>query len=108
VSDYNSVVLVGSLKADPKLVYATSGMPICKFEISSRTRTEGEDGTVVKKTTTVSVEVRKRMAELCAQYLAKGREVLVCGKLRLKKDGAPMIVASHIQFLGTTEVSLST
>lgn len=106
MNDYSLAILVGTLKADPRLEYdKPAGIPFVRMPIRVR-RSELAAETGERKTTelTVAVVAWRRLAELCAQFLKKGRTVMVVGKLTGK--GARMsIEADRVQFLGPKETA---
>lgn len=109
MANFNSVVVVGRLTRDPELRYTPSGAPVCSFSIATSRRYVKEDGRREEATTFLDVDVWRRMAEICKQFLRKGREVLVLGSLRQSRWKDPKtqesrskirIVAQQVQFLG--------
>lgn len=109
MANFNSVVVVGRLTRDPELRYTPSGAPVCSFSIATSRRYVKEDGRRAEATTFLDVDVWRRMAEICKQFLRKGREVLVLGSLRQSRWKDPKtqesrsrirIVAQQVQFLG--------
>ena len=106
----NSVVVVGNLTRDPELRHTPSGMAVCSLRIAVNTR--GKDaatGQWGEKPNYFDVTVWGQQGESCAQYLAKGRQVGVQGRLEWREwdaqDGtkrqAVEIVADSVQFLGS-------
>ena len=99
----NKVFLVGNLGQDPKVVYTNSGKAVCSFDIATNERF-GE----TEKTEWHRIVTWQKLAELCGEYLAKGRSVHVEGRLQTRdwidKDGVKRwkteIVAKEITFLG--------
>ena len=109
MANFNSVVVVGRLTRDPELRYVPSGAPVCSFSVATSRRYTKEGGEKVEETTFLDVDVWKRLAETCSQFLKKGREVLVMGTLRQsrwvdqntqQKRSKIRIVANVVQFLG--------
>ena len=109
MANFNSVVVVGRLTRDPELRYVPSGAPVCSFSVATSRRYTKEGGEKVEETTFLDVDVWKRLAETCSQFLKKGREVLVMGTLRQsrwvdqktqQKRSKIRIVANIVQFLG--------
>lgn len=109
MADFNSVVLLGRLARDPELKYAPSGAPVCSFSVATNNRYTKADGTKVQSVTFVDVTVWKRLAELCSQFLKKGRQVLVSGSLKQERwtDATTQkmrsrlkVVAREIKFIG--------
>lgn len=109
MADFNSVLVVGRLTRDPELKYSGDGAPVCSFSVATNRRWTRDDGQRVEHVTFLDVDAWRRMAETCAQFLRKGREVLVLGSLRQdrwvdsktqQKRSRLKIVAQQVQFLG--------
>lgn len=106
----NSVVLVGNLTRDPELRHTPSGMPVCSLRLAVNTRRKDQaSGEWTEKPNYFDVTVWGQQGENCAQYLAKGRQVGVQGRLEWREweaqDGskrqAVEVVADSVQFLGS-------
>lgn len=106
----NSVVLVGNLTRDPELRHTPSGMAVCSLRIAVNTRRKDQaTGQWGEKPNYFDVTVWGQQGESCAQYLAKGRQVGVQGRLEWREwdaqDGskrqAVEVVADSVQFLGS-------
>jgi len=82
MSDYNNVLLLGRLARDPELRYAPGGVPVCTFSIATNHRYTKSDGQKAQSVTFVDVDAWRRLAELCSQFLKKGRQVLISGTLK--------------------------
>ena len=109
MADFNSVVLLGRLTRDPELRYVANGAPVCSFSIATNHRYTKSDGQKAESVTFVEVAVWRRLAEICSQFLKKGREVLVTGTLRQdrwvdSKTQQPRsklkVVAREVKFIG--------
>ena len=109
MADYNSVVLLGRLCRDPELKYAPSGAPVCTFSVATNQHYTKSDGQKAQAVTFVDVTAWRRLAELCSQFLRKGREVLVSGVLKQDrwidaKTQQPRsklkVVAREVKFVG--------
>lgn len=109
MADFSSVVVIGRLVRDPELKYVANGAPVCNFSVATSRRWTKTDGQRVEETTFLDVTTWKRLAEICNQFLKKGREVLVMGSLQQsrwtdKETKQPRsrikVVASTVQFLG--------
>jgi single-strand DNA-binding protein len=110
MASFNKVILMGNLTRDPELKTLQSGMRIAKLGLAVsevwKDRTTGEQKEV---TCFVDVDVWDKLADLCGQYLAKGRPVLVEGRLRMDewttKEGDKrnklVVRADTVKFLGT-------
>ncbi len=105
----NKVILVGNLGRDPEIRYLPSGQPVANFSVATTERFKGRDGQMKDQTEWHNVVVYGKQAELCGQYLKKGRQVYVEGRLTTRqweaKDGSGKrsrteVVALRVQFLG--------
>jgi len=97
VSNLNSVLLEGFLVNDPELSYTEKEVAVCQFKIECyRTfKLEGQD--LVEEVSYFDIATHVRLAEVCAEYLKKGREVRIVG--RLKQDGEKVLIeAEHVEF----------
>jgi single-strand DNA-binding protein len=82
----NKVILVGNLGQDPEIRYTADGRPIATFSIAtSETWKDKNSGERREKTEWHRVVVFGKLAEICGQYLAKGRQVYIEGKLQTRK-----------------------
>ena len=78
---YQKIIIVGNLGSDPEMRYLPSGMAVTNFSVAtSRTWNDNETGKQ-EETTWFRVSVWGKQAETANQYLAKGRKVLVEGRL---------------------------
>jgi single-strand DNA-binding protein len=110
MSSVNKVILVGNLGADPEKRFLPSGGVVTNFRIAtSETRKSKETGIVNEHTEWHRVVLFDKLAEISAQYLNKGSQVYVEGKLRTRKwqgkDGAEKtvteVIADELQFIGS-------
>lgn len=104
----NKCILIGNLGRDPEVRYAQSGMAICKLSVAVTERVK--DGDAWKDVTEwFRVTVFGKTAENAGQYLQKGRQVYVEGRLKTDKykdkDGVEKtsveVIANTLQFLGS-------
>jgi single-strand DNA-binding protein len=79
---YQKVVIVGNLGKDPELRYTATGTPVVNFPVATNRRWTDADGNANEETTWFRVSVFGRQAEICNQYLEKGRVVLCDGEIR--------------------------
>jgi single-strand DNA-binding protein len=105
----NKVILIGNLGADPDVKSSSSGTTVASFRIATSeprvNRTSGEKTTVTEWHRIVAFG---RLAEICGEYLNKGKQVYVEGRLRTRswedKEGnrrwRTEIVATQMQMLG--------
>ena len=104
----NKVFLLGNLGADPELRYTSSQTPVCTLRVATGDRRKNAEGEWVEVTEWHSVVVWQRQAENCAQYLKKGRQVFIEGRIQTRKwadrDGndryTTEVVAQNVQFIG--------
>jgi len=80
---YNHIVLVGRLVADPELRQTQTGIPVTSFRIAVD-RPRGRDGGE-KQTDFFGVSVWRQRAERAAEFLQKGRLVLIAGRLQIRE-----------------------
>jgi single-strand DNA-binding protein len=107
----NKVILVGNLGADPETRYTPSGTAITSIRIAtSESWKDKQTGEQQERTEWHRVEFFGRLAEIAGEYLKKGRQVYIEGKLRTdeyEKDGvkrwSTKIIADEMQMLGGRE-----
>ncbi len=105
---FNKITIVGYLGRDPELRYTPQGTALCKMSIAATERRKNVAGEAEEHTTWFRVTVWGRQAELANEYLAKGRQVYVEGRLRIEeytdregqKRFSAEVNATDIQFLG--------
>ena len=89
---YQKVVIVGNLGRDPEMRYTPSGTAVTNLSVATNQRWTGADGQPQDETTWFRVSVWGKQAETCNQYLSKGRQVLVEGRLTPDREtGGPRI-----------------
>lgn len=104
----NRIFLLGHLGADPELRYTQSQMPVCSLRLATNERRKNESGEWVDQTEWHRVVVFGKQAENASQYLAKGRQAFIEGRVRTNKwqdrDGndryTTEVVANSVQFIG--------
>jgi single-strand DNA-binding protein len=104
----NKVMLIGRLGQDPELKYTPSGSAVCNFSLATSESWTDKSGQKQEKTEWHRVVVWGKLAELCNQYLAKGRQAFIEGSLQTRqwddKSGQKRytteINAKNVQFLG--------
>ena len=104
----NKVILVGNLGGDPELRYTGSGTAVCNFSVATTESYKDRDGNQVENTEWHRVVAWARLAEICGEYLSKGRQVYIEGQLQTRqwedKDGntryTTEIKAREMQMLG--------
>lgn len=104
----NKVILIGHLGRDPELRQTESGQAVCNFSLAT-SESWTKDGEKQERTEWHRIVAWARTAELCAQYLAKGRQVYIEGTLQTRewedRDGnkrqTTEVKALSVQFLGS-------
>jgi single-strand DNA-binding protein len=82
----NKVILVGHLGRDPEVRYTQDGRPICNFTMATTEQWKDKNsGEKREKTEWHRVVVFGKLAEICGEYLSKGRQVYVEGRLQTRK-----------------------
>jgi single-strand DNA-binding protein len=105
---FNKITIVGYLGRDPELRYTTQGTAVCKMSIATTEKRKNVAGQTEEHTTWFRVTAWGRQAELSNEYLTKGRQVYIEGRLRLEeytdREGNvrvnPEVNATDVQFLG--------
>lgn len=116
MAGYNKVILLGRLTKDPELRFTPQGSSVCTFGLASSRTYKGNDGTQKEEVCFVDIDTWGRQAETCAEYLKKGREVLVEGRLTLSRwetqDGQKRsklkVTADRVVFLGGRDAPQTT
>jgi len=105
----NKVILIGNLGSDPEVRFLPSGQPVANFNIATTEKWTGKDGSPGERTEWHRIVVFGKQAENCKEYLKKGRQVYVEGRLQTRewqnKEGQKQrtteVIAQTVQFLGT-------
>jgi single-strand DNA-binding protein len=105
---YQKIIIVGHLGRDPEMRYTQDGTPVTSFRVATNRRWTDREGGQREETTWFRVSAWGRQAEICNQYLSKGRQVLVEGTVSASawkgREGEPMasleLRAERVQFLG--------
>ena len=109
MASYNRVVLVGNLTRDPEYKQLTSGQGVCRLGLAvNRQFKNRQSGDMVQEVCFVDIDVWGPQAESCRQYLQKGRQVLIEGRLKFdtwedtngQTRSKHIIVAERVVFLG--------
>ncbi len=88
---FHKVILVGNLGRDPEMRYTPSGQAVTNLSVATNRTYTDSSGNQVKETVWFRVAVWGKQAETCHQYLRKGRQVLVEGRLTPDENGNPRI-----------------
>ncbi len=103
----NKVILLGNLGNDPESRYTQGGMAIVTLSIATTSVRKDREGNTQEKTEWHRVKAFGKLGEICAEYLRKGRQVYIEGRLEYgsyEKDGVKHyttdIIADEMQMLG--------
>lgn len=103
----NKVILVGRLGKDPEVRYTQDGAMITNFSIATDEQWKDKNGEKVQKTEWHKIVTYRKLAEICGEYLKKGKLVFIEGRLQTKtwedKEGVTRytteIVANEMKML---------
>jgi single-strand DNA-binding protein len=103
----NKVILIGRLGADPEVRYTQDGTMVTNFRLATDEQWKDKSGERVQKTEWHRIVTFRKLAEICGNYLAKGRLVYIEGRLQTRawddRDGnkkyTTEIIASNMQML---------
>lgn len=109
MASFNKITIVGHLGRDPELRYTPQGTAVCNFSVATTEKRKDKTGESQEQTTWFRISVWGRQAEIANQYLAKGRQVYIEGRLRQEeytdREGkiktALEVMASDLQFIGS-------
>ena len=104
----NKVILIGNLGRDPELRYTPNGSPVAEFSLATSEKWKDKDGNPQERTEWHNIVAWGRQAEICGEYLSKGRQVYVEGRIQTRswddKDGNKRykteVVARQVLMLG--------
>src|SRR4051812_43877752 len=104
----NKVILIGNLGADPEVRFTQGGQAVANFRIATSDSWTDKQGQKQERTEWHRIVVWGKLAELCGQYLNKGRQCYVEGRLQTrewtdkegKKNYTTEVVANQVTFLG--------
>ncbi|MEK7679957.1 MAG: single-stranded DNA-binding protein [Deltaproteobacteria bacterium] len=104
----NKVILIGNLGKDPEIRYTPQGAAVCNFSIATARAWKDKDGNKKEETDWHNIVAFGKLAEICGEYLSKGRQVYIDGRIQTRswddKDGnkryTTEIIANEMQMLG--------
>lgn len=95
----NKVQLIGLLGKDPELKYTPSGVAVASFSIATSDKWKDDGGNWQEKTEWHNIVAWRKLAEICGEYLRKGKKVYIEGKLQTRnyeKDGVKRYVTEIV------------
>lgn len=81
----NKVILIGNLGSDPEIRTMPSGHMVANFSIATSERWTSKDGNKEERTEWHRIVAFRRLAEICNEYLFKGKQVYIEGRLQTRK-----------------------
>lgn len=111
----NKVLLIGNLTRAPELRYTPGGTAVADIRLAVNRQYTTQTGEKREEAVFLTVVVWGKQAEACAEYLDKGSQIFIEGRLMLKewerKDGVKQsiieVVAERVQFMKTTKPQAS-
>ena len=108
MASVNKVILIGNLGRDPEMRYTPSGTAVATLSLATKEEWKGKDGQKQESTEWHRVVAWGRLGEICGEYLHKGSQIYIEGKLQTKawedKEGnkryTTEVVAQRMQMLG--------
>jgi single-strand DNA-binding protein len=109
MASFNKVMLIGNLTRDPEVRHTPKGTAVGDFGLAMNMSYRTQDGSDKEEVCYVDVVVWGRQAETCKEYLSKGRQVFVEGRLQLDQWESPQgekrsrlrVRAERVQFLSS-------
>lgn len=111
MASVNKVILIGNLGQDPEIRYTQGGQAVANFSIACNDNWTDKDGQKQERTEWVRITAWGKTAELCGEYLSKGRQVYIEGRMQTRewtdKEGVVKytteVVANQVTFLGSKD-----
>ena len=109
MASVNKVILVGNLGKDPESRYLPDGGAVCNFSIATTDKWKDKGGEQQERTEWHRISTFSKLAEICGEYLKKGSQVYIEGRLQTRKwqdkEGhdryTTEVVADRMQMLGS-------
>ena len=116
MSGINKVILIGRLGADPELKTVGQDQTVARMNLATSESWTDRNNQKQERTEWHRVVVWGRLADICGQYLTKGRQVYVEGRLQTRswedqqgqKKYTTEVVANTVQFLGSSQQAAAT
>lgn len=109
MSSVNKVLLIGRLGKDPEVKYTNSGTPVARFTVATDEVYKDRSGEQQKHTEWHTIVAWNKLAEICGEYLTKGKQVFIEGSIRSRqwedqsgnKRTSYEIIAREMKMLGS-------
>jgi single-strand DNA-binding protein len=107
----NKAILIGHLGGDPILRQTPSGKAVCNFNVATSEKFKRKDGEQETRTEWHRIVAWERLAEICNEYLKKGKQVYIEGRIQTRqwddsegvKKYTTEVVATNMQMLGRAD-----
>lgn len=107
-NDLNQCQFIGRLGSDPETRFMTNGKAVASFSIAVGSQWKSKDGEKQESTEWVNITAFEKLGEICGEYLKKGSQVFISGRMKTEKytdkNGvdkyATKIIADQMQMLG--------
>lgn len=111
MSSVNKMILIGNVGKDPDVKFTPGGQAVANFTIACNESWKDKSGEKQERVEWVRIVAWGKLAELCGQYLVKGRQVYIEGKMQTRewtdkenvKKWTTEVVAKEVTFLGKGE-----
>ena len=109
MSSLNKVLLIGRLGKDPEIRYTPEGSPVASFSLATSENWTDKSGTRQERTEWHNIVAWNKLADICKQFLSKGRQVYIEGRIQSReytdregvKKRVTEIIASQMVMLGS-------
>jgi single-strand DNA-binding protein len=109
----NKAILIGNLGKDPEIRYTPSGLGVANFNIATSETWTNKEGEKETRTEWHRIVAFGKLAEICGEYLSKGKQVYIEGRIQTRdwedqngvKRYTTEIVANQMQMLGTRDAA---
>jgi single-strand DNA-binding protein len=109
MSSLNKVLLIGRLGKDPDIRYTPDGSPVASFSLATSENWTDKSGTRQERTEWHNIVAWNKLADICKQFLSKGRQVYIEGRIQSReytdregvKKRITEIIASQMVMLGS-------
>jgi len=81
----NKVMIIGNLGRDPEMRYTPSGKPVTTFSVATSRTWNTSEGEKREETEWFNIVAWSSLAEICKQYLTKGQQVYIEGRLQTRR-----------------------
>lgn len=95
----NKVQLIGNLGKDPELKYTSAGVAVATFSIATSDSWKDQEGNMQERTEWHNIVAWRKLAEICGEWLKKGKRVYIEGKLQTRnyeKDGVKRYITEIV------------